>query len=109
MNALGKEEPKLKPTKNKEQTSESTRLWCGTVVLSSTAWPCQSSVRPWLGFHTKHGWKCFVMGVFASSFGVVLAVFAGEVKGMNVMGMKGYEGVSKWKITHSKFKLVITL
>jgi len=40
---------------------------------------------------------------------VVLAVFVGEVKGMNGMGMKGYEGVSKWKITNSKFKLIISV
>ena len=39
----------------------------------------------------------------------VLAVFVGEMKGMNGMGMKGCEGVSKWKITNSKFKLIISL
>ena len=50
-----------------------------------------------------------MMGMFASSFGVVLAVFVGEVKGMNGVGMKGYKGVSKWKITNSKLKLIITL
>jgi len=48
------------------------------------------------------------MGMFASSFGMALAVFVGEMKGMNGMGMKGYEGVSKWEITNSKFKLIIT-
>ena len=33
-----------------------------------------------------------------------------DVKGSKWSGrMKGYEGVSKWKITNSKFKLIISL
>ena len=71
MNALGKEEPKLKPKKNKEQTSETTRPWCGTAVLSGTGRPCHIAAPPWLGSSYLARLGCFDGELFARPFGLI--------------------------------------
>ena len=71
MNALGKEELKLKPKKNKEQTSETARPWCGTAVLIGTGRPCHIAARRGCVFHSLHGLGCFEVELFARPFGVV--------------------------------------
>ena len=49
-----------------------------------------------------------VMGVFASPFGMVLAVIMDEKGEYEGEGMKGKRRSFKWKITNSRIKLIIT-
>jgi len=70
----------------------------GTVMPMSTGRPCQIAAWPWLKSFTLHGWRCFEVGVFASSFGVILDVNMGGMESMKNERVTGFEGVSSERL-----------
>ena len=70
----------------------------GTVVPMSTGRPCQVTAWPWLKFFTLHGWRCFEVGMFASSCGMVLDVNMDGMESMKDERVRGFEGVSSERL-----------